>query len=178
LLGKLSATISEQEKVIHERQAAAAAAKRTTAAAGTPYQTAAVPAGNYTAAQQRMIQRMRTDGASESQIKDALGSFNGTSDEYYDEIAKTMLQHELGDLAPCEGPFRMERFRIAKKIQELRNGGKSVDGLVQGFHKLEEMAAEGNKDPRQVPALADNVRYMEKNLGLSALQGGSHRMAQ
>jgi hypothetical protein len=122
-----------------------------------------------------MIQRMRTDGATDSQISDALANFSGTSDQYYDEIARTMLQHELGDLAPCEGPFRMNRFRIAKKIQDLRNHGTPVESYIAGFRRIEEMAAAANKDPRQVASVADNVRYMEQSLGLSELQGGSHR---
>ncbi|HEY9718140.1 MAG TPA: hypothetical protein V6C69_11760 [Trichormus sp.] len=165
-MAHLVSTVSEHEQII--KQKSLTAARPVTAAA--PQMSSAKQA-----AMQQMLAEMKAKGASQKQINDALADFQGTSDAYYDEIARTMLQHELGDLAPCEGPFRMERFRIAKKIQELRNSGAKTAGFVSYYRKLEDEAAEAQKDPRRLAEMADNIRYMNKQLGLSELQGGSHR---
>jgi len=171
-LGRLGSTVAEHEQIIKTKSVVAArpaGAPAAAAAAAAPMSSA------KQAAMQQMLSQMRAQGASQKQIDTALTNFQGTSDEYYDEIARTMLQHELGDLAPCEGPFRMERFRIAKKIQELRVTSVNTAGFTSFYRKLEEMAVIAAKDPRKIAEMADNVRYMEKQLGLSELQGGSHR---
>lgn len=102
-------------------------------------------------------------------------NFQGTADAYYDEVAKSILQRELGDLAPCDGPFRLERFRIGKRLQELRQRGVSIDANLTLYRRTEELAAVANKNPRRLPELSDNIRYMEKQLGLTELQGSQHR---
>jgi hypothetical protein len=164
---RLVSTVSEHEQIIKQK---ALTASRSAATAAPPQMSSAKQA-----AMEHMLAEMRAKGASQKQINDALADFQGTSDAYYDEVARTMLQHELGDLAPCEGPFRMERFRIAKKIQELRNGGVSTASFVSYYRKLEDEAGEAQKDPRRLAEMADNIRYMDKQLGLSELQGSSHR---
>ncbi len=105
-------------------------------------------------------------------VKGNLGDFSGSSDAYYDEVARQMLARELGDLAPIEGAFRLERFRLAKKIQELKNQGTRVDSYRIFYRKIEDLAA--SKDPRKIAELRDNIQYLQKQLGLSQLQGGSH----
>ncbi len=105
-------------------------------------------------------------------VKGSLGDFSGSSDAYYDEVARQMLARELGDLAPIEGAFRLERFRLAKKIQELKNQGAQVDSYRIFYRKIEDLAA--SKDPRKIAELRDNIQYLQKQLGLSQLQGGSH----
>jgi len=83
-----------------------------------------------------------------------------------------MLAHELGDLAPIEGAFRLERFRLAKKIQELKSQGVKVDNYRIYFRKIEDLAA--SKDPRKISELRDSIQYLQKQLGLGQLEGGTH----
>jgi soluble cytochrome b562 len=86
------------------------------------------------------------------------------SDAYYDEIASQILKRQVGDLAPVDGPMRLERFTIAKRITTLRQSGANVNNFITAFRKIEEIA--GTKDPQKVLLLRDEIQYLNKQLGI------------
>ncbi len=161
-LAKLAKLIDEQEARFKTAAAPSTSAPQSAhlAVSGS---TPVVGMGNRSSA---------AEYASRMGVKGTLGSFSGSSDAYYDEVARQMLSRELGDLAPIEGAFRLERFRLAKKIQEMQTQGARVDSYRMFYRKIEDLAA--SKDPRKIAELRDNIQYLQKQLGLSQLQGGSH----
>ncbi len=86
------------------------------------------------------------------------------SDGYYDEIANQILKRQVGDLAPIDGPMRLERYTIAKRITTLRQSGADVNNYITAFRKIEEIA--GSKDPQKVLLLRDEIQYLNKQLGI------------
>jgi len=101
-------------------------------------------------------------------------SQNMTADAAHEEIARHMLQMELGDLAPSEGPFRLERFRIAEQIKKFQSQGARVDGLKTFYRRMDDLAVASIRDPKRMSELRDDVIYLQKQVGLGELQGNSH----
>jgi len=98
-------------------------------------------------------------------------SFHGTSDDYAHSMAKDILSRELGGLkVPCEGPFRLERFRNVQRISEMRKQGQSCESLLSYHYTTEEIASAAKTDGMRVSELSQRVRYLEQQLGLSPLQ--------
>lgn len=103
-------------------------------------------------------------------------TYQGSVDGYYDMLVGEVLGKELGGLGfPCKGPFRLERFRLLQRIQEIRTSGTNVDGYLAYYHKIEEAAGRARKDQTRLPELSGNVAYLQQQLGLSTLTGSLHR---
>jgi hypothetical protein len=106
---------------------------------------------------------------------DFLAQFAGKTDQNYDEdIAMTILRRECGDLAPSKGPFRMERFRIAKAIQLMASKGRDVESFKIMYKRIDALTIQIGTDRRRMNGLADQIQYLQQQLGLAPLQGTSH----
>lgn len=105
---------------------------------------------------------------------DFLAQFAGKTDDYAEEIAWTILKRECGDLAPARGPFRMERFRIAKAIQQLASKGRNVVSFTAMYKRIDALTLQTASDRRKMNELTDQIQYLQQQLGLPPLQGTSH----
>lgn len=98
--------------------------------------------------------------------------FKGDADGFAEMVAKDIIARELGNLGiPCNGPFRLERFRNLHRINELKQKGVRIDGYLEHYKRTEDLAAAAKKDPSRLGQLSGDVRYLEQQLGLSALTG-------
>ncbi len=75
------------------------------------------------------------------------------------------MRQELGDLAPAPGPSPLRRYRIARKIMDMRDEGKIVDPYMRLFREIEDLAA-GN----DVNRLDMKLQYAEHELGLPSFR--------
>lgn len=98
--------------------------------------------------------------------------FNGDADGFAKMVAKDIIARELGNLGiPCNGPFRLERFRNLHRINELKQKGVRIDSYLDHYRRTEDLAAAAKKDPSRIAQLSGDVRFLEQQLGLSALTG-------
>ena len=79
------------------------------------------------------------------------------------EIIKLMWSR-VGDLAPYDGPFRLERFQLAQRIVTLRQAGTNVDNYLNLYRRLEDIVKEN--DPRKVRDISGEIEYLQKQLGI------------
>jgi|GEM_PF-2343873 hypothetical protein len=99
-------------------------------------------------------------------------NFKGDADGFAEMVAKDIITRELGNLGiPCNGPFRLERFRNLHRINELKQKGVRIDGYLDHYRRTEELAAAAKRDGSRLAQLSGDVRYLEQQLGLSQLTG-------
>lgn len=71
---------------------------------------------------------------------------------------------ELGDLAPADGPKWHRRYRVARRIADLRDSGQNVEAYLRLRREIEDLAATHN-----LSALKAKLRWAEHMLGLPSL---------
>ncbi|HEY9790880.1 MAG TPA: hypothetical protein V6D22_10805 [Candidatus Obscuribacterales bacterium] len=84
-------------------------------------------------------------------------------------LATQLLKSTLGEDCPNDGPFLFERIRVATRIHELFV--KKVD--VSSYRMFNRERIESliqTKDPRSLRIIADNIKYLERQLGLEQLE--------
>jgi hypothetical protein len=92
----------------------------------------------------------------------------GTESQAAETIAKAVLGKALGVDCPNDGPFLLERVRIGTRIHELDLKKMNVSSFRLYFHdNIEALIL--SKDPRTLKQIADNIKYLERQLGLDAL---------
>lgn len=120
---------------------------------------------------QKPVSGAAISSARAQEANNVMAQFQGSNDAYYEQVKAAILARELGSDAPVDGPFQQERFRIAKRIQQLEGQGMRVDSYRGSYKQLEVIAA--TKDIRRISELKDRIRYLEQQLGLPPLQGAS-----
>lgn len=101
-----------------------------------------------------------------------LAKFNGTPNAYLQMVVKDIVSRELGGIQlPCKAPFRLERFRIAQRISALQKQGQDVRNYVAYYNRTEAIARSTRNNPRRIPELNSNVRYLSQQLNLAPLTG-------
>lgn len=155
-LQRLDSVIDEQEKARKEAQTALANRPAPSAQVVAPK---AAPGGRQLAA--------AAPGGS------VITQFNGTTDDFVDQVVNQIVNKELGQFVPHKGPFMVERFRIAKRLKELEDQRMNVNGYATMYRNMEDIVA--SKDGRRLNELSMNVQYLQQQLGLAQLQGKLHR---
>jgi hypothetical protein len=88
-------------------------------------------------------------------------------DDYYNKMVQNILAKELGGDAPVDGPFQLERFRIAKAMHQFSSEGKDMSGPHYLFKQIESLIS--TKDNSKIPEIVDKLNYLQKQLGLPPL---------
>lgn len=130
-------------------------------------------AGSY-ARTNAVVQDARKDDAKQSEGQEVVcySQFKGSADDFLKVIAEEIASRELGGLGiPVRGPFRLERFRNLRRINELRQKGQKIDGYLDFYRRTEEIASSARKDGTLIGQLSSAVRYLEQQLGLEPLSG-------
>jgi hypothetical protein len=84
-------------------------------------------------------------------------------------LATTLLKSTLGDDCPNDGPFLFERIRVATRIHELFVKRVDVSSYrMYNRDRIESLIQ--TKDPRALRMIADNIKYLERQLGLEQLE--------
>jgi hypothetical protein len=89
-------------------------------------------------------------------------------DDYYNRMVQNILEKELGADAPADGPFELERFRVAKCIHQYQSEGRDMSGPHYLYKQIEAIVIA--KDSSKIPELVDKLNYLQKQLGLPPLQ--------
>ncbi|GEM_PF-2251535 len=71
------------------------------------------------------------------------------------------VRKELGEFAPAPGIMFRRRYRVGRRIKDLKDEGQGVDMYSRLFREIEELAARND-----LPALRAKLRYTEQLLGL------------
>lgn len=104
--------------------------------------------------------------------RQSIAKFNGSSNAYLQHVVKDIVQRELaGVQLPCKAPFRLERFRIAQRISELKKQGQDVRNYEAYYNRTESIARQVRNNPRRIAELSSNVRYLGQQLQLPPLTG-------
>lgn len=99
-------------------------------------------------------------------------NFRGSANDYLKMVVKDIVARELGTIAlPVNGPFRLERFRIAQRISELQKGGQDITNYLAYYNKTEEIARAAKHNPGRIGELSGNVQYLSQQLQLPPLSG-------
>src|SRR5262249_5592944 len=95
---------------------------------------------------------------------------NMSADDFHSKVEQIVLEHEFGkELVPSAGPFREERYRIAKALQYMQSKGQRIDSYLQFFKKIDDEAVEAAANPRKMAPLRTDVLYFDQQLGLPPL---------
>jgi hypothetical protein len=101
----------------------------------------------------------------------AISDYSGTDVDLAKQVIKTIIARELGQDSPLEGPFLLERLRIARRMQELEKSGMKIDGYRYFLRqKIEALVA--SRDVKRMTELRDNIIYMQQQMGLPELKSG------
>lgn len=102
----------------------------------------------------------------------AASNFRGSANDYLKLVVKDIVARELGTISlPVNGPFRLERFRIAQRISELQKGGQDISNYLAYYNKTEEIARAAKQSPGRIGELSGNVQYLSQQLQLPPLSG-------
>jgi hypothetical protein len=126
------------------------------------------PSGERVFAISKMAMHMHMDGLTPEQVKATLSGLE-KPDANGEKFLSSVLQKEVGALAPVPGPLRMERFLLARKISHLSQRPRLADPLtmqrlIAYYRQTEQLASQSGRGAEAKQQLVDGVRSIEKML--------------
>jgi hypothetical protein len=98
---------------------------------------------------------------------DTMKDFNGSAEEYKEVLKAALIQKEIG-FPVSNGPFLVERIRIAQMIHHNQSQGKDMSGPINIFGQIDNQIK--SKDPRKLREIVPQIQYLQNQLGLKQLR--------